>query len=135
MAVEYDELSMFHENAEEQDLPFDPANPPAVRRATVDAPSGNQLSALVWGDEPELVFLHGGAQNAHTWDTVAIALSRPLLAIDLPGHGHSDGPGDRAGGQLAVVGNAEDVAVAIRTLAPNARGAIGMWLAGVTTIA
>ena len=40
---------------------------------------------------PELVLVHGGAQNAHTWDTVALALGRPLLTIDLPGHGHSDG--------------------------------------------
>ena len=27
--------------------------------------------------------------NAHTWDTVALALDRPLVAFDLPGHGHS----------------------------------------------
>ena len=51
---------------------------------------GTNLSALVWGDaDPELVLIHGGAQNAHTWDTVALALGRPALAIDLPGHGHS----------------------------------------------
>ena len=48
------------------------------------------VSALAWGEgAPEIVLLHGGAQNAHTWDTVALALDRPLLAIDLPGHGHS----------------------------------------------
>ena len=34
--------------------------------------------------------MHGGAQNAHTFDTVALALQRPLVALDLPGHGHSD---------------------------------------------
>ena len=69
-----------------------------VRRAA-DRPArgdrlddGRRLSALVWGERaPELVFLHGGAQNAHTWDTVALALNRPLVCIDLPGHGHSDG--------------------------------------------
>ncbi len=43
---------------------------------------------------PSSVLLHGGGQNAHTWDTVALALGRPLVAIDLPGHGHSDWPGD-----------------------------------------
>jgi len=38
-----------------------------------------------------LTLLHGGAQNAHTYDTVALALSpHSLLALDLPGHGHSD---------------------------------------------
>ena len=80
---------MFHENAEEFGLPYD--GPPAVRRESVDVATGRTLSALVWGDgRPELVLLHGGAQNAHTWDTVALALDRPLVAIDLPGHGHSD---------------------------------------------
>ena len=56
---------------------------------------GRQVSSLVWGTSaPELVLVHGGAQNAHTWDTVALALDRPLVAIDLPGHGHSDGGPD-----------------------------------------
>ena len=64
----------------------------------------------MWGDaEPELVFLHGGAQNAHTWDTVALALGRPLVAIDLPGHGHSDG--GRDGIARRSPANADDVAV------------------------
>jgi pimeloyl-ACP methyl ester carboxylesterase len=92
-----------------------------------------RLSALVWGTEPpELVFLHGGAQNAHTWDTVAMALARPLVAIDLPGHGHSDGG---KGGQLDLVDNAADVAVAIRALAPEAKAVVGMSLGGMTAIA
>ncbi len=36
-----------------------------------------------------MVFLHGGGQNAHTWDTVILGLGVPALAIDLPGHGRS----------------------------------------------
>ena len=36
-----------------------------------------------------MVFLHGGGQNAHTWDTVIVGLGEPALAIDLPGHGRS----------------------------------------------
>ncbi|MDD9370114.1 MAG: alpha/beta hydrolase [Acidimicrobiales bacterium] len=92
-----------------------------------------RLSALVWGDaEPELVFLHGGAQNAHTWDTVALALDRPLVAIDLPGHGHSDGG---LAGALHPAANARDVATAIRVLAPRARAVVGMSLGGITAIA
>jgi pimeloyl-ACP methyl ester carboxylesterase len=92
-----------------------------------------RLSALVWGSAaPELVFLHGGAQNAHTWDTVALALDRPLVAIDLPGHGHSDGGRE---GQLDLEDNAADVAAAIRALAPSARAVVGMSLGGLTTIA
>jgi pimeloyl-ACP methyl ester carboxylesterase len=132
--VEYDEFGLFHENAEEFGLPYD--GPPTVRREFVELPDGRRISALVWGtDDPRYVFLHGGAQNAHTWDTVALALDAPLVAIDLPGHGHSDGPNEAAGGQLAPMSLAEDVAVAIRALAPNARGVIGMSLGGLTTIA
>ena len=87
----------------------------------------------MWGDaDPELVFLHGGAQNAHTWDTVAMALGRPLVALDLPGHGHSDGGRE---GIIGLEANAEDVAVAIRALAPDAQAVIGMSLGGMTTIA
>ena len=89
--VAYDEFGLFHENAEEFGLPHD--GPPVVRRAAVEVAPGRRLSALVWGDAPpELVLLHGGAQNAHTWDTVAMALGRPLVAIDLPGH-ENDGTG------------------------------------------
>src|SRR6476661_1886481 len=110
--VEYDEFGLFHENAEEFGLPYD--GPPTVRREFVDLPDGRKLSALVWGtSDPEYVFLHGGAQNAHTWDTVAMAINRPLVAIDLPGHGHSDGPNEATGGQLAAESLAADVAAGV----------------------
>ena len=132
--VDYDEFGLFHENAAEYGLPY--AGPPAVRRVFAEVAPGRRLSALAWQDrDPELVLLHGGAQNAHTWDTVALALDRPLVAIDLPGHGHSDGPGDRPEGQLNAAGNAVDVAAAIRQLAPRARAVVGMSLGGLTTIA
>jgi pimeloyl-ACP methyl ester carboxylesterase len=132
--VDYDEFGLFHENAAEYGLPFD--RPPVVRRVFADVAPGRRLSALVWQDrDPELVLLHGGSQNAHTWDTVAMALDRPLVAIDLPGHGHSDGPGDRPEGQLDAHGNAVDVAAAIWQLAPAAKAVIGMSLGGLTAIA
>ena len=86
----YDEFGLFHENAAEYGLPYD--GPPEVRRVDVEVSPGRAVSSLLWGNgPPELVLVHGGAQNAHTWDTVALALGRPLLAVDLPGHGHSDG--------------------------------------------
>jgi pimeloyl-ACP methyl ester carboxylesterase len=132
--VDYDEFGLFHENAEEYGLPFD--RPPAVRRVFAEVAPGRRLSALAWRDaDPELVLLHGGSQNAHTWDTVAMALGRPLVAIDLPGHGHSDGPGDSTEGQLDTRGNAVDVAAAVRQLAPAARAVVGMSLGGLTAIA
>jgi pimeloyl-ACP methyl ester carboxylesterase len=131
---DYDEFGLFHENAEEYGLPFD--RPPDVRRLSVEVAPGRRLSALQWQQgEPELVLLHGGAQNAHTWDTVALALGRPLVAFDLPGHGHSDGPGTGPGGPLNAGSNAIDVAAAIRQVAPRAAGVVGMSLGGLTTIA
>jgi pimeloyl-ACP methyl ester carboxylesterase len=129
--VEYDEFGMFHENAEEFGLSLE--KPPVVRREGVEVEPGRWLSAVVWGQsEPELVLLHGGAQNAHTWDTVCLALDRPLLAIDLPGHGHSDNGRD---GSLAPADNATDVASVMKALAPQARAVVGMSLGGLSAIA
>ena len=129
--IAYDEMSMFQDNAAEFGIPYD--GPPTVRRASVEVEPGRQLSALVWGDgDPEVAFLHGGAQNAHTWDTVALALARPLVAIDLPGHGHSDGGRN---GSLDVRANAADIATAVRTLAPNSKAVVGMSLGGMTSLA
>jgi pimeloyl-ACP methyl ester carboxylesterase len=130
-SVDYDEFGLFHENAQEFGLPFDRS--PVVRREAVEVEPGRRLSSLVWGEtEPELVLLHGGAQNAHTWDTVALALRRPLVAVDLPGHGHSD---NGRAGSLLPADSAADVAVTIRALAPRARAVVGMSLGGLTAIA
>jgi pimeloyl-ACP methyl ester carboxylesterase len=127
---DYDEFSMFADNASEVGLPYDA--PPVVQRASVDVSGGLKLSALVWGTaEPQLVLLHGGAQNSHTWDTVALALGIPLVAIDLPGHGHSDW---RPGGDYLPDKMADDVAIAVRQLAPNAAAVVGMSLGGLTAI-
>ncbi len=129
--VPYDELGLFHENAAEFGLPYD--GPPVVRREHVEVAPGRRLErAGVGRRAAELVLLHGGAQNAHTWDTVAMALGRPLVAIDLPGHGHSDGPAE---GSTDLATNARDVATAIEALAPAARAVVGMSLGGMTALA
>jgi pimeloyl-ACP methyl ester carboxylesterase len=131
--VPYDEFAYFADNAAEFGLPYE--RPPVVRREFVEVDAGRRLSALVWGAAPpQLVLLHGGAQNAHTWDTVALALDRPLVAIDLPGHGHSDGPGV-AGASHRAGTLAADVAVAVAALAPDADAVVGMSLGGLTAIA
>src|SRR3954452_20108358 len=124
----YDEFGLFHQNAEEVGLPY--SEPPAVRRVEVDG-----ISALAWGDldrAPELVLLHGGAQNAHTWDTVALALNRPLVAIDLPGHGRSAWRDDH---DYRPATSAPAVAHAVETLAPDALAVCGMSLGGLTALA
>jgi pimeloyl-ACP methyl ester carboxylesterase len=130
--IAYDEFSMFHENAAEFGIPYDGS--PVVHRERVEVAPGRHLSALVWGvGTPEFVLLHGGGQNAHTWDTVALALGRPLIAIDLAGHGHSDPLPD--GSALDYTTGASDVAAVVRALAPDALAVAGMSLGGITTLA
>ncbi len=131
--VAYDEFAYFADNAAEYGIAYD--GPPEVRRVGVVVSPTRQLSALVWGDSPpEFVLIHGGAQNAHTWDTVALALGRPLVAIDLPGHGHSDAALVEPGESRAEV-LARDVAVVVGELAPDAKVVVGMSLGGLTSIA
>lgn len=104
-----------------------------MRRVETDLGGGRRLSGLRWGtDAPQVVFIHGGGQNAHTWDTVMLALSRPALCIDLPGHGHSgDVDASRPVGPRAF---AEDVAVMVREHAPHAAAVVGMSLGGLTAM-
>lgn len=130
MTMNYDEFGMFDENAEEVGLVLD--GHPVVERVSVPVEGDRRISALRWGEaEPEIVLLHGGAQNAHTWDTVALALGRPLVAVDLPGHGHSDWRADHSYWPPDL---ADDVAVALRALAPSAELVVGMSLGGMTAI-
>ena len=127
---DYDEFGMLGDNAAEAGLAL--SAPPRVTRTAFTVADGQTVSALAWGGaEPELVLLHGGGQNAHTWDTVALALGRPLLAVDLPGHGHSGRRGDRDYGPWR---NAEAIASVIEQAAPAARGIVGMSLGGATVI-
>lgn len=128
--IEYDEFGLFHENAAEYGLPFE--QPPVVRRTAVEVEPGRSVSALQWGrGEPEVVLVHGGAQNAHTWDTVAMALGCPLVAVDLPGHGHSDWRDD---GTYDPVTLANDLIAALTTLAPIPPLLVGMSLGGLTSM-
>ncbi|HXZ63052.1 MAG TPA: alpha/beta hydrolase, partial [Acidimicrobiales bacterium] len=62
--VPYDEFGLFHENAAEYGLPYD--GPPDVQRVEVEVGPGRKVSSLLWGaaiGPPELVLVHGGAQN------------------------------------------------------------------------
>ncbi|NDZ93020.1 alpha/beta hydrolase [Streptomyces sp. SID6673] len=123
-----DEFSLLGEAADELGLrvPI-----PTVTRidTTIDEHS---VSALVWGaSSPRAVFLHGGGQNAHTWDSVLLALGIPVVAIDLPGHGHSSW---RADGDYTPAPNARAVAPVVAKLAPDAEVVVGMSLGGLTAI-
>ncbi|MUL67045.1 alpha/beta hydrolase [Mycobacterium sp. CBMA 234] len=119
-----DEFALLPENAEQ----IGAVGPlPTVSRID-DGP----ISMLKWGTEaPEVVFLHGGGQNAHTWDTVILGLGVPALAIDLPGHGRSAW---REDGDYGPKLNAETLRPVLRTHAPSARLVVGMSLGGLTAL-
>ena len=129
-AAHYDEFGMLEIYADHEGIPW--RGRPQVVRRTFEVGGGRRLSGLVWGaGDPEVVLLHGGGQNAHTWDSVAMALDRPLVALDLPGHGHSDWRDD---GDYWPWSNAEAVAAALDQVAPSPKAVVGMSLGGLTTI-
>jgi pimeloyl-ACP methyl ester carboxylesterase len=128
--LDRDEFALLDQEA--GDLGVRLARPPVVRRKGVRTPDG-EVSAVVWGGrDPELVLLHGGGLNARTWDGVLLALDRPAVAIDLPGHGHSSW---RADGRYDPEVIAVAVGEAVTVLAPRARAVVGQSLGGLTTIA
>jgi pimeloyl-ACP methyl ester carboxylesterase len=100
---------------------------PAVERI-----ESGPISALKFGGaSPRVVFLHGGGQNAHTWDTVIVGLGEAALAIDLPGHGRSAWRDDGGYGPAL---NAVAVEQVVRELAPDADLIVGMSLGGLTAL-
>ena len=126
----YDEFGYFDENLAEWNLA---PRTPHVRRCFVAVEGLRHVSALVWGEGPaELVLVHGSGQNAHTFDTLALALDRPLVAVDLPHHGHSDAS---FYGPRAVLEHADDVARALDELITAPRPLVAMSYGGLVAIA
>lgn len=119
-----DEFALLPENAEQLGV----TGPlPAVERI-----ESGDVSALKWGTaSPQVVFLHGGGQNAHTWDTVILGLGLPALAVDLPGHGRSAW---REDGDYGPKLAAEKVLPVLHEYAPKLRLLVGMSLGGLTAL-
>ena len=129
--VPYDEFSLFHENIAEYSLTA--SAQPEVQRIAHQLGDGRTVSALKWGSaEPQMVFVHGGSQNAHTWDTVLLDLGVPALAIDLPGHGHSSWRDDAMYSPHSM---AVDIAEVVALHAASAKIVVGMSLGGLTSLA
>ena len=101
---------------------------PPVERITIPY-RRTHLSALRWGEgKPEFVFVHGAALNGHTWDSTLLALGRPSIAIDLPGHGDSPWREDRNYSPFLL---AEEVADALEALGLSEFILVGHSLGGL----
>ena len=94
---------------------------------------------LDWGNRhlPTIVFLHGGALNAHTWDLCCLALRDDYhcVALDQRGHGDSDWAHDldySIGSQLAdTLGFVDHLGLDKFILAGMSLGAINSLAFGI----
>ncbi|MBO0980566.1 alpha/beta fold hydrolase [Microbacterium sp. SD291] len=103
---------------------------PPVERLTLQLADGRSLSALRYGtDAPRVTLLHGAGLNAHTWDTTVLSLQRPVLAIDLAGHGDSSWRDDRDYTPRTL---AADVAAALDAWTEAPQVVVGHSLGGLT---
>ncbi len=122
------EFSLLSENAEQAGFAGPLPDVQRVEAGTAD----DRISTLRWGEAPpRIVFLHGGGQNAHTWDTVIVGLGEPALAVDLPGHGRSAW---REDGDYSPQNNADTLMPVLREHASSAELVVGMSLGGLTAI-
>lgn len=125
VAIDTSEFRYLPAQAEALDAPVLP-----VERLTLDLADGRRLSALRFGEgTPEVTLLHGAGLNAHTWDTTTLALGRPLLAVDLAGHGDSSWRDDATYAPRSL---AEDVAAGLDAWTDRPQIVVGQSLGGLT---
>jgi pimeloyl-ACP methyl ester carboxylesterase len=109
------------------------AQPPLVQRRWVAVPNGGHVSAVVWhAAPPELVVLHDAGASARSWDAVLLALGRPVVALDLPGHGRSSWR-DRA--DYRPKRNAAALTEAVRSFKASGTLVAGRGLGALSAIA
>ncbi len=87
---------------------------------------GLRFHYLDWlGNGPPIVFLHGGALTAHTFDGVCLALRNRYhcLSMDLCGHGDTEWPAEV---DDSLEASARDVATFIDTLDLSKPAVVGM---------
>lgn len=131
LAVPEQEFALLPELAESLGLPG--PDPHRVQRRWVTVVSGGHVSGVTWDTGPaEIVLLHEARRSARSWDRVLLALGRPALALDLPGHGRS---GWRGNGVYSPRRLAPAVSEAIRSFAPTSKVVAGAGLGALTAIA
>lgn len=99
--------------------------------------NGVRLHYLEWGrgGKANVLFLHGGGLNAHTWDLVALAMRNEfnVVALDQRGHGDSDWAPPEEGYHLTRY--VDDIERLIEHLGWDRLFLVGMSLGGVNSIA
>jgi len=128
VATETSEFSYLPHQAQALNVPV-----PPVERVVLRLADGRELSALHFGDAPPVItLLHGAGLNAHTWDTTALLLQQPALAIDLAGHGDSSWRSDLDYSPRTL---ATDVIGALENWAVEPQILVGQSLGGLTAAA
>ena len=106
---------------------------PAVHRRWVTVATGGHIGGVFWDTRPPaLVLLHDAGAGARAWDDVLLALGRPAVALDLPGHGRSS---RRSRGDYRPRRSAAALEEAIRSFAPGAVPVVGFGLGALAAIA
>jgi pimeloyl-ACP methyl ester carboxylesterase len=95
-----------------------------------------QFRYLDWGREglPPLLFLHGGALTAHTWDLCCLALRDEFhcIALDQRGHGDTDWAPDA---DYSIAAQREDIRGFVDTLGLGRFILAGMSMGAINALA
>jgi pimeloyl-ACP methyl ester carboxylesterase len=117
-----------HQAAREKGVAFSQENEPVDRQVRVN---GMNFHYLEWGspDRPLILMLHGGSQQAHSWDFVNLPLSEHyhILALDQRGHGDSDWAPD---GDYSIEGHQRDIDGFVETLGLSGFHLVGHSMGG-----
>ena len=133
MATQAQGLSLF-EAATRMGVPFQREVEPLDKEVTVQ---GMKFHYLDWEPAPAaegrqtLVFLHGNAQQAHSWDFISLALcdTYHCLALDARGHGDSDWAPQ---GEYTVDAYVQDLAACVDALGLDRFILVGHSMGGRT---
>jgi pimeloyl-ACP methyl ester carboxylesterase len=94
-----------------------------------------RLHYLDWGSagKPDVLFLHGVALTAHTWDLVCLSLREDYrcIAMDLRGHGDSEWPADH---RYGITNHGRDVERFIAAVGLERPVVVGMSMGGMTAL-
>lgn len=117
-----------HQAARQKGVVFTEENEPVDR--IVEA-NGMAFHYLEWGQagKPLVVMLHGGSQQAHSWDFVSLPLSEHyhIVAMDQRGHGDSDWAPD---GDYSIEAHQADIDGFVAALGINGFHLIGHSMGG-----